>query len=223
MFLTEPPATPADLNWRLFGLPVRISPLFWIGAVLLGWSASGGDFDVLLVWVACVLVSVIVHELGHALAARAFGVRDGRIVLYHMGGLAISPSGTVRRWRKIVELLCGPGAGFVLAGVVWLLATYALDVKSMSFLAQNAVAFLITIGVMWGLLNLLPVYPLDGGQIAQELIVWRRPNDGLLLSMRFAVGAAAVVSAGALALWFAGWSTGFLAVLFALIGVQNYL
>jgi stage IV sporulation protein FB len=221
MFAIEPPATRADLNWRLLGFPIRVSPWFWLGTVLLGWQAAK-DFDLLLVWVACVFVSVIVHELGHALTARVFGARDGRIVLHGFGGLAINTGG-LKRWQRIVELLCGPGAGFLLAGVAWVLQRHVLDLSTMSDLAVFALIALQMIGVIWGILNLVPVFPLDGGQIAHELFLWRRPNDGFLLSMKFAVAAAAVACLGSIALFAAGWSTGFTAFLFLLLGIQNYM
>ena len=64
-----------------------------------------------------------------------------------------------------------------------------------------AVAFLIQINLYWGLLNLLPVYPLDGGQIARELFLARRPEDGLERSLRLSMWAALLAAAG-----MAGWS-----------------
>lgn len=220
MFAIEPPSTRADLNWKLLGFPIRVSPWFWVATALLGWRGSK-DFDDLLVWIACVLVSILVHEFGHAMTARAFGARDNRIVLHAFGGLAINTGG-LKRWQRVVELLCGPGAGFVLAGVFWLLGAFVLDPTAMSDLAKGAVANMVYIGLAWGLLNLLPVLPLDGGRIAHEIFVWRRPNDGFLLSMKFAVGAAAVACLGSIALFAAGWSTGFLAIVFLLAGIENY-
>ena len=87
MFLVDPPPSPGDLHFRLFGFPIRITPWFWIGAVLLG---IGGDSapEAVLTWVVVVLISILVHELGHAFAIRYFG-ESARITLYHLGGLAI--------------------------------------------------------------------------------------------------------------------------------------
>ena len=88
--------TAYDLRFRLLGVPVRIHPLFWLVACLLGgpWLEGRWGAGYLLLWVACVFVSILVHELGHVLAGRAFGAR-GHILLYSFGGLAIGrPSGT---------------------------------------------------------------------------------------------------------------------------------
>ena len=96
----EPARTPYDLNFRLFGFPVRIHPLFWLGAALLGASTLDAGLHFLLIWIARGLVSILVHELGHAVAFRG-SVRDSHIVLWMFGGLAVPYSGVTGRWRRI--------------------------------------------------------------------------------------------------------------------------
>ncbi|MFM7138656.1 MAG: peptidase, partial [Planctomycetota bacterium] len=96
MLLAEPQPTPADWHFAIAGIPVRVSAWFWLGATLLGWgicqSFAGGDqralLGYLILWAVAVLVSILVHELGHALAYRVFG-QGSQIVIYHFGGLAI--------------------------------------------------------------------------------------------------------------------------------------
>lgn len=217
----EPPQTRADLQWRMFGLPVRVSPWFWLLCLVSGYDASP-TVDTLLMWFACVFVAILVHELGHALTARAFGARGGRIVLYGFGGLAINGGG-LKRWQRIIECFAGPGAGFVLFGVVFLLSRFVVDPATMSPLARVALHDLEWVCLWWGLVNLLPVYPLDGGQIAHELFLWRRPYDGMALALKFGVVAAALVTVGFGVLWFKGLTTGFPAFLFAILGVNNYM
>ncbi|MFM8704007.1 MAG: peptidase, partial [Planctomycetia bacterium] len=93
MFLGEPQPTPADLRFSLLGIPVRVSGWFWVAAVLLGWNLcqglAEGDQRALLrylaAWVGVVLVSLLVHEMGHALAFRRFG-QSAHVILYHFGG-----------------------------------------------------------------------------------------------------------------------------------------
>lgn len=102
MLLQEPPESPYDLHFSLFGFPIRIAWTFWLGAVVFGYSlvdffdrvhfdGSPGRLPLLLLWAVCVLVSVTIHELGHAFAFRQFGI-ESSIVLYHFGGLAIPGS-----------------------------------------------------------------------------------------------------------------------------------
>ena len=76
MFL-EPNRTPYDLAFRLFGFRVRVHPLFWLGTAIFGGNLlqPPGGIEYLLVWIVVVLVSILVHELGHA-AASGMGVSD---------------------------------------------------------------------------------------------------------------------------------------------------
>ena len=76
--LSEPQATSADLLFDLAGIRVRVSAWFWLAAGLLGWSVcqsfSLGDqrllVQMLVIWISVVFVSILVHEMGHALAYR---------------------------------------------------------------------------------------------------------------------------------------------------------
>ena len=60
--------TPFDLNFSLFGIPVRIHPFFWLVAILTGWNPYLPKL--IVIWVACFFVSILVHEMGHALTAK---------------------------------------------------------------------------------------------------------------------------------------------------------
>ena len=95
MLLAEPQPTPADWQFELAGIRVRVSPWFWLASALLGFgvcqSFAGGDqralIGYLILWAGVVLVSILIHEMGHALAFRLFG-QSAHIVIYHFGGLA---------------------------------------------------------------------------------------------------------------------------------------
>src|SRR5262249_8482362 len=113
----EPSPTPHDISWRMFGTQVRVSPWFWLITVLLGWSTTHRGFVYLVVWVAWVLVSVLVHEFGHVMMGRIFGT-DGHIVLFGLGGLAIGSNAISNRWQRIAVSFAGPGAGFLLLAAV---------------------------------------------------------------------------------------------------------
>ena len=65
--------TPYDLRFSLLGIPVRIHPLFWAVTAVLGFRMNERNLPMVVVWVACVFVSILVHEYGHALMARNFG------------------------------------------------------------------------------------------------------------------------------------------------------
>ena len=106
MFAAEPAPTQFDLHFRIAGFPVRVHPLFWLMTLMMG--ARDDDPMTLLIWIGVVFLSILVHELGHALTMRYYG-QDARIVLYMMGGLAIPESSrgeearggrTRGRWRR---------------------------------------------------------------------------------------------------------------------------
>ena len=100
------------LRFGLFGIPVRVLPWFWLTTFFTGAS---NDTGLVLIWIAVVFVSILIHELGHVLAYRAFGTK-GEILLYGWGGLAVPLRG--RAWntfQQVVVSAAGPMAGFCLA------------------------------------------------------------------------------------------------------------
>ena len=225
--LVEPPSTSWDLRWRMLGMQTRVHPLFWLVALLLGWSGVKGDLRLLLLWVACVLVSVLVHELGHALVARAVGAHDTRIVLYAMGGLTIhGGTGSHARWHRVVELLMGPGAQLlVFAGPLYLALVLGAFPESTPELVIVAVAYLLAINVIWAVVNLLPVYPLDGGQIVHTLVDAGRNRSRAQIVHKVSIAAALLIAVGAVAgeltglFPYGGWWTG---LLFGLLAFDNW-
>lgn len=168
--LVEPERTPYDLRFRVLGFAVRVHPWFWIAMVLMGSNALrdlGAEF--LLVWVAVAFVSILVHELGHALAFRRFGT-DAEIVLYAFGGLAIPWSHVDGRWRRVAVSLAGPVAGFLLCGLVFgSNLVFGWADPGAAALVRYLYFVLIWVNLIWGLMNLLPIFPLDGGQVSREL------------------------------------------------------
>ena len=114
----EPPRTPYDLNFRLFGFPVRVHPFFWLAAALLGANLLEAGIQYLLIWITVMFVSILVHELGHALVFRRFWERLAhRFVDVRRTGGAVCERGA--RWKQIVVSLAGPVAGFILCGLVY--------------------------------------------------------------------------------------------------------
>lgn len=188
----EPDETRYDLRWRLFGTPVRVHPMFWLMAVILGYDAfirEGVGF--VAAWAACVFVSVLLHEFGHVWMGRLFG-SHGHIVLYSFGGLAIGSNVLSRRWQRILVTFAGPLIQLVFLGLLWLGADWmAVFIPPGS---RRAAAFvwlmLFEINLFWPLLNLLPIWPLDGGQIAREICQAIMPQRGT----SFSLGISLVVS-----------------------------
>jgi Zn-dependent protease len=187
---------------------VRVHPFFWIVTLLLG---IGGDPDPLrmLIWVAVVFVSILVHELGHALTQRYFGGHPW-ITLLHFGGLASCNDCDRSPRAQLLILINGPVAGFLFAGLVILLLValqrfegflpYWIPVRWQPFgtSLDYAIAYLLLVNILWGLINLLPVYPLDGGQIAREIFTLGSPRRGIIQSLWLSTASAAAVAAFAI-------------------------
>jgi stage IV sporulation protein FB len=185
--------TPFDLRFSLFGIPVRVHPLFWIVSAALGWH--GKHLNLTLIWVVCVFFSILIHELGHALTAQAFGWPP-HIVLYSFGGYAsYTPTWGHTAGRSILVSFAGPGAGFLFYGVI--LAVEQLLIRQHVELSREgfiALRYLEFINLWWGLVNLLPVYPLDGGQISRAFFTHWRPSDGYDISLKLSLVIAAGVA-----------------------------
>jgi Zn-dependent protease len=227
LFLIEPEPTPYDLRWTMFGIPIRVHPMFWLFTAILGWSTLQRGFEFLLLWILCVFVSVLVHELGHVFAGRLFGA-SGQIVLYTFGGLAIGSSDLSRRWQRIGVYFAGPLAGFLLCGVVVLL--YFLgDPESYPPLGEAALRYMIIVNLAWGVLNLLPIWPLDGGRISRDALDGLFPQHGARVALGISFVLAAVLAINALAVYagktlipFFPFGGIYMAIMFGLLALGSY-
>ncbi len=244
MLLGEPPQTQYDLNFSILGFPVRVHPFFWLAAFILGSrGASGEDAGLLLlIWVVALFVSILVHELGHSLMMRRFGI-SSHIVLHMMGGLAIPDSfGFGARSNdsrtSILISFAGPAAGFLFAALIVLviLATggrFQIDPSHFPFYRfalnvapgpeinpwEQLTHALLYINIFWGLVNLLPVYPLDGGQIARTVMIDQDPGRGAINSLWLSVFA----GAGMAVVGYAVLHSFFVLIMFGMLAAQSYM
>ncbi len=102
-------------------IPINIHAFFWVLILMIGWLNSG-SIPGTAIWAAVILVSVLIHEYGHAITAVAFG-QIAEINLVGLGGITRrSGGGDLPRWRDFLIVLNGPLAGFAL----FFLSTYAL-------------------------------------------------------------------------------------------------
>jgi len=237
-----PPPTRYDLRFNLAGFPVRVHPLFWLIAVLLGYSS--GDLLQILIWVLVVFISILVHELGHALAFRRYGM-SSQIVLHFAGGLTIPES---TRWgsqwanvalgpnQNIFISLAGPGAGFLVAALViagvLLTGGSIITTRLLGFIPLPALAVLpfggalvslfvtalLWVNIFWGFINLMPVFPLDGGSVTRNVLLQADPIDGIRKSLWVSVIAGALIALVA----FFSLNSLYMAILFGFLAFQSY-
>ena len=164
--------TPFDLRFRIGSIPVRVQPLFWIIIAALGWGYFHAGLGYLLLWIACCFVSVLLHELGHVWTGMAFGTH-GYIVLWSFGGLAVGSSDLAERWKRVAVYLAGPGIQLILYAILYLIEPWIMASISPDWERPVGAALhmLLVINLFWALLNLLPVWPMDGGKVTREACV----------------------------------------------------
>lgn len=235
MLLGEPPRTQADLNFSLLGIPVRVHPFFWVITLLLGYRGLT-DAASVLSWVIAVFIGVLFHEMGHAMTMRAFGYYPW-ITLYGLGGLASydqrsgSHSGTR---QQVLISLAGPAAGFLLAGLILLGVVLSGHGDAIGFAGPGNIFPKVSLPnekldtladdflwvcFAWGFLNLLPIYPLDGGQIAREILVHVNPREGIRFSLQLSI----VFAVGMALYGFVQLHSLFIALMFGYLAYSSYM
>ncbi|MCP3098471.1 site-2 protease family protein [Myxococcus sp. K15C18031901] len=159
-------------HFHVAGFPVRVHPLFFLTTLAAGWGFAR-DPALLALWMAVAFAAVLIHELGHALAFRRFGCA-ARIDLHGMGGTAHGEdTGRLTHLQSAWVSFSGPGAGFLVGGLVWA-ATRLAPPGALDGRVGQVVGMWLWVNVGWGLFNLLPFQPLDGGHLLASLVrAWR--------------------------------------------------
>jgi membrane-associated protease RseP (regulator of RpoE activity) len=207
----------AGWQFRVLNFPVRVHVSFFLIALLLGLRI--GNLLYLTLWVLIVFVSVLLHELGHAVTSEYYG-RAPRIELYSMGGRTISTRYSLLSYPKeILVSFSGPLAGFLLGGLLF--AVYHLLGPLQSDLLNFVIGQLLWVNIGWGILNLIPILPLDGGNIMRNLYHWfKNPYDERTpLKISIGFGIVAVIAAVALL----GPGGLYLALLLGWLTLNNYM
>ena len=218
-----------DWSFRIFNTPVRVKIWFWIVILLIGGEQQPAA---LAIWIAVCFGSILLHEFGHVFAFRFFREK-AEVVLYAWGGMAFPRQGVSGSFPRLVVALAGPFAGFCLAGLM-LLAARASGVTVRLFfwmflpvltVLPNGHSYsnwhiflndLLWVNFYWGLVNLLPIYPLDGGQAARAVFDQADPLDGLRKSLILSA-----VVAGAVALFGVLEQNFYLGLMFAILAVSS--
>ena len=152
-------------RFRIFGFPLHIEPWFFLTA----WLIGGRQEPLwIVVWVVVVLVGVLAHELGHALVGRKLGL-DPWIRLFAFGGMtAWRRSRPLSPGQQILISVAGPAVGIAI-GVSVLVAMKTGLFAGASPAVIRVLEDILWVNLGWGVLNLLPILPLDGGHIATSI------------------------------------------------------
>jgi Zn-dependent protease/CBS domain-containing protein len=166
---------------RVAGIDVYMHPTFLL---LLAWvgimdflprhsvAAAGRGIGFVLV----LFVVVVLHELGHALTARRFGIHTLDITLLPIGGVARLERMPDKPLQELVVALAGPAVNVVLALLVLLVLAVGWqfgDLASLGIFGGSFLARLFQVNVVLALFNLLPAFPMDGGRVLRALLALR--------------------------------------------------
>ncbi len=165
--------------FRILGIPIRIDFSWLIIFALISWSLASGYFPQVLPELSAaaywaqglaaallLFVSVLLHELSHAVVARAHGVGVGGITLHVFGGVSQMESEPPSARAEFQIAVVGPLTSFVIAGVCWAL----LRLLAGPPWAEAVIGYLAAVNLIVGVFNLVPGFPLDGGRILRAAL-----------------------------------------------------
>jgi len=180
------------VRFRLFGTRVEVLAGYWIMTVVFALPyLSATRVPEALIFAAIMFVSILVHEFGHVGAFRANGIHS-HVELGTMGGLTIpSTGGRLRRGQQVIVSLAGPFAGFALAAIAF--GVERLLVRQghpPSGLLDFFFWTVLWVNLLWGVFNLLPILPLDGGHVMEAILGPRRLRQALIVSTGASLAAA---------------------------------
>lgn len=199
-------------RFNLFGIPVNVEPWFWLTMAFIGGGLranSTADFLATALFVLAGFISILIHEMGHALTIRKFGLPT-QITLSTFGGYATHPAGILSRKQSFIVTAAGPALQIVFGILVLLIAK---NMTYPSLQIYHFVYWLWKVSLIWAIFNCLPIFPLDGGQMLASILGPRRAKALHI------TGIVCAVVVGIL-----GFSAGYMiaAIFMALFAWQNY-
>lgn len=193
-------------------IPIHIFPFFWFLILIIGWLNSLTLIGT-MIWSIVILISVLIHEYGHALTSLIFG-QHAEINLMGFGGLTKRDGPKLARWKEFLIILNGPLAGFLTFMIAYFLLGHVGEKKAILLYALEVT---VNVNLFWTLLNLFPVIPLDGGHLLRILLEGALGLRGLKLSFFISI-----VLAGVIGLYFFLIQQIVMGALFLLLAFESY-
>lgn len=194
-------------------IPIHIFPIFWILCFVIGLLNSS-TIPQMFIWVGIVLISVLIHEYGHALTALAFG-QKAHIDLLGFGGLTHRHGRKLKKWQEFLVTFNGPLFGFSFYLICLLLYGYLQPApeSTLSYILINT----ISINLIWTIINLLPVQPLDGGHLLSITLEGLFGVKGLKIALFLSIVLATIITV----LGFV-YHQLFIGIIFFMFAFENY-
>lgn len=201
-------------SWRIvrvFGIGIRLHISFLVLPLWAAWSGysernSWGDASIALAFILLLFVVVVLHELGHCLTARRFGISTRDITLLPIGGVARLDRMPEKPSQELLVALAGPAVNVAVASLMFGLLMLVGDTGEMPFIGVEGIGFFASfmwVNVGLAIFNLVPAFPMDGGRVLRALLAIKLPYVQ-------ATNAAAAVGQG-------------IAFLFGVIGLSSVL
>lgn len=214
-------------HFSVFGVPVRIHPSFAFLALLLGYllfSSPDSEmaYAMIALWIPIVTIAILVHELGHALVGRAFGLAPF-VTLHGMGGVTQFDGRAHRalsHGKRVLITLAGPLAGIAVGGGT--LAAWVLLSPLPDSVAERALQAGVFTTLGWGIMNLIPMMPLDGGHIVATVLDKLFGIRGVLFARVASIALAVLLVAIVLFYWEALQGPWFTLFILGSLGYSNW-
>lgn len=167
---------------RVAGIKILVH---WTFLILIGWIVfsemqRGSDLAATLLSVAFVLtifLCVVLHELGHALTAKRYGVSTKMITLLPIGGVASLERIPENPKQELLIAIAGPAVNVVIALALWLILPPLRELPDEAFFSRitpaNFLYLLFFVNMMLVLFNAIPAFPMDGGRVLRALLAFK--------------------------------------------------
>lgn len=192
-----------EITFRLLGIPIRVTLFFLLTAVLVGprevrpGGPEGIAPGLAVAWIVVVFIGVLLHELGHASTARAFG-QAPVITFQAFGGLTSwTPQGEIGAGKRLLISAAGPAVGIAVGFALLIVRWVATEQGTVP---NTVLRYAVWVNLGWGIFNLFPMLPLDGGNIMASVFELVFPGKGIraarVVSIVVAAGVGVLAAVG---------------------------